>query len=121
MSYEITGVLIQRGETEIKGESFKVREFGIKTAEGQYEQFIKFQCVQDRTAIVDGLNKGDEIKVHFDLRGRMYGDDNKIFTNLNAWRVEKVDANAAPDPVAQAAAPAKKEEPTAEASSDLPF
>lgn len=124
MSFEITGTLIQRGQTETKGESFKVREFAIKTMNGQYENFVKFQCTQDRTSIVDGLNKGDEIKVHFDLRGRMYGDDSKIFTNLNAWRVESVSANApkpAPANDAPADLPKAAPEPVAEESDSLPF
>ncbi len=54
---------------------------------------VKFQCVQDRTSIVDNVNEGDQIKVHFDLRGREW--QGKYFTNLNAWRVEAV-SNEAP-------------------------
>ncbi len=81
---------------------------------------------KDRTAIIDDLNEGDEIKVHFDLRGRQWQE--KYFTNLNAWRVEKVSTNTAP-PVAPAAADSfndfptasTTDEPTAEASDDLPF
>jgi len=123
MSFEIIGILIQRGNTETKGEAFRVRDFAIKTVEGNYEQFVKFQCVQDRTAIVDGLKKGDEIKVFFDIRGRMYGDDEKIYTNLNAWKVEKVgeiqpEAKPAARPVAK---PAAQAEPAGDKFDDLPF
>jgi single-strand DNA-binding protein len=121
MSYEITGTLLTRSETETKGESFRVRTFGIKVSDGgQYENFASFQLTQDRCAIIDDLQKGDEIKVHFDLRGRQWQE--KIFTNLNAWRVEKVSA-ASPDAVVASttATPAATPEPVAEASSDLPF
>ena len=47
--------------------SFQTREFVIST-EGTYPQFVKFQAVQDRTGIVDGLKEGEKIKVYFDLR-----------------------------------------------------
>jgi tRNA(Ile2) C34 agmatinyltransferase TiaS len=116
MSYEITGTLVKKYETETKGESFRVRDFVIKASDGgQYDNFVKFQTTQDRTAIIDGLTEGDEIKVHFDVRGRQYND--KYFTNLNAWRVEKVSAAA----YKPEASPAPAAEPAAEASKDLPF
>lgn len=88
MSYEITGTLVKKYETETKGESFRVRDFVIKANDGgQYDNFVKFQTTQDRTALIDDYNEGDEIKVHFDLRGRQWQE--QFFTNLNAWRVEK--------------------------------
>lgn len=124
MSFEITGTLVKKYETETKGESFRVRDFVIKANDGgQYDNFVKFQTTQDRTALIEDYAEGDEIKVHFDLRGRQWQD--KYFTNLNAWRVEKVGGAAAP------AAPqndfndfptaSTTDEPTAEASDDLPF
>ncbi len=124
MSFEITGTLVKKYETETKGESFRVRDFVIKANDGgQYDNFVKFQTTQDRTAIIDDYNEGDEIKVHFDLRGRQWQE--KYFTNLNAWRVEKMNAAAPAAPAADGfsdfptASPA--DEPTAEASDDLPF
>lgn len=89
MSFEITGVLVKKYETETRGESFLTRDFVIKVNDGgKYDNFVKFQTTQDRTAIIDNHNEGDEIKVHFDLRGRQWQE--KYFTNLNAWRVESV-------------------------------
>lgn len=123
MSFDITGTLVKKYETETKGESFRVRDFVIKANDGgQYDNFVKFQCTQDRTAIVDDINEGDEIKVHFDLRGRQWQD--KYFTNLNAWRVENL---AGSSPAAKTGGPnfdelpAAGSEPAAEASDDLPF
>lgn len=120
MSYEITGTLITRSETETKGESFRVRTFGIKVQDtSQYENFASFQLTQDRCSLIDNLNKGDEVKVYFDVRGRQWQD--KIFTNLNAWRVEVLDSSApAPQPKATSQ-PEKLEPETEEASEELPF
>ena len=126
MSYEITGTLVKKYETETKGESFRVRDFVIKANDGgQYDNFVKFQTTQDRTAIVDDLNEGDEIKVHFDLRGRQWQD--KYFTNLNAWRVESLSQGNAPSPSnggsdsAPSGFPTASDAPTVEADDDLPF
>jgi len=96
MSYEIEGTLHKVFDTESKSETFQVRDFVIKT-EGQYPQFIKFQCSQDRCGIIDSHKEGEQIKVYFDLRGREWNE--KFFTNLNAWRVEK------PNSQPQSAAP----------------
>lgn len=126
MSFEITGTLVKKYETETKGESFRVRDFVIKANDGgQYDNFVKFQTTQDRTSIIDDLNEGDEIKVHFDLRGRQWQD--KYFTNLNAWRVEAMGANNAPSGGDSSASsgpgdfPSANDEPVVEADDDLPF
>ena len=124
MSFEITGTLEKKYETETKGESFRVRDFVIKANDGgQYDNFVKFQCTQDRTAIIDQFNEGDEIKVHFDLRGRQWQD--KYFTNLNAWRVEAMaggsDAPAAASDDAPGDFPSANDAPMVEADDDLPF
>ncbi len=123
MSFEITGKLVKKYETETKGESFRVRDFVISTQDGQYENFVKFQTTQDRTSIIDDMNEGDEIKVHFDLRGRQWQD--KYFTNLNAWRVEAATANNAPASAPSSGAPndfpTASNEPAIEADDDLPF
>lgn len=87
MSFDITGKLIKKYDTEQKSERFSVRDFVIEVVDGQYPQFIKFQCTNDRTNIIDDYNEGDMVKVHFDLRGREW--QGKYFTNLNAWRTEK--------------------------------
>lgn len=86
MSYEVDGILHKVFDTENKTQTFQAREFVIKT-EGQYTQYIKFQLTQDRCAAIDGHNEGDAIKVFFDLRGREWNE--KYFTNLNAWKIEK--------------------------------
>lgn len=125
MSFEITGTLVKKYETETKGESFRVRDFVIKANDGgQYDNFVKFQTTQDRTSIVDDINEGDEIKVHFDLRGRQWQD--KYFTNLNAWRVENLSKASDASPAASGAEefsdfPTANDAPAVEAEDDLPF
>lgn len=89
MNFEIEGNLHKIYEVESKSASFQTREF-VLTTDGQYPQYVKFQAVQDRTAIMDGYKEGDRVKVFFDLRGREW--QGKYFTNLNAWKMERVTA-----------------------------
>jgi hypothetical protein len=96
MSYELTGKLLIKFDTTQRTETFKTREFVVEKSEDingkLITNFIKFQCVQDRTGIVDRVNAGDEIKVHFNIRGSKWEKDGKVsyFNNLDAWRIEQV-------------------------------
>lgn len=96
MSYELTGKLIAKFDVAQRSETFKVREFVVEKTEEingkSISNFIKFQCVQDRTNIVDRVNIGDEIKVYFNLKGTRWEKDGKVsyFTNLDAWRIEQI-------------------------------
>ncbi len=123
MSYEIKGTLYRVFPTESKTDSFQAREFVITTKDNSYTNFIKFQLTQDRCSLIDSFKPEDEIKVHFDLRGREWQD--KYFTNLNAWRIEA----AADAPAPNASETTDVPMPTEESSDflaedfgdDLPF
>ncbi len=125
MSFEIVGKLYKKFNTENKTQTFRAREFVIEIADGNYPQMIKFQLVQDRCDILDAYQEGDEIKVFFDLRGREWNE--KFFTNLNAWRIEKTSDAQPQAPSAPAAAdapfPDASEEPSQQVieDDDLPF
>ena len=94
MSFEVEGRLHRVFPTESRSEKFQTREFVLEVADGNYPQLIKFQAVQDRCSMLDRFNEGDQVKVSFDLRGREW--QGKYFTNLNAWRLGKPQASAAP-------------------------
>jgi hypothetical protein len=102
MSFEIVGKLYKKFATESKSERFQTRDFVLEIADGNFPQLIKFQLVQERCQLLDNYNEGDEIKVHFDLRGREW--QGKYLTNLNCWRLELPNGNAA-QPVSQTSAP----------------
>ncbi|HEX6914357.1 MAG TPA: DUF3127 domain-containing protein [Chitinophagaceae bacterium] len=96
MSYELTGRLVAKSDTVQRTETFRTREFVIEKSEDiggrTITNYIKFQCVQDKTALPDRFNIGDEVKVMFNIKGTKYnrdGRDNYI-TNLDAWRMETV-------------------------------
>jgi len=96
MSYELTGKLVAKFDTVQRTETFKTREFAVEKTDDiggrTVTNYVKFQSVQDKTAIIDKVNIGDEIKVHFNIKGSKWEKDGKVnyITNLDAWRVEQV-------------------------------
>lgn len=96
MAFEIQGKLVAVYNTVQRSESFKTREFVIETSEEgngrTFISYVKFQCTQDRTSMCDKLNIGDNIKVHFNLRGSKWSKDGRdnYITNLDAWRIENL-------------------------------
>jgi len=94
MSYEVTGKLVAKYDIIQRTETFKTREFVIEKSDdigGRIiNNYIKFQCLQDKTALPDKFNIGDEVKVSFNLKGTKWSKDGRenYITNLDAWRIE---------------------------------
>ena len=125
MSYEITGKLVAKFNIVQRTETFKTREFVIEKSEDingrTITNYVKFQCVQDKTAMPDRFNLGDDVKVMFNIKGTKWvkeGKENYI-TNLDAWRIEtlKLGAEAGNDTPPNFVPDA----PPMDAVDDLPF
>ena len=114
MEFKISGKLKLLFEAQSWDSGFSKREFVITTQE-QYPQDVKFECIKDKISMLEGLNPGDELTVSFNVRGNEY--NGRYFVNLQAWRIEKGAAAAAPAPEA----PDTTLEPMAEGEDDLPF
>lgn len=96
MSYELIGKLAAKFNIVQRTETFKTREFVIEKSEDingrTITNYIKFQCVQDKTALPDRFSIGDDVKVFFNIKGTKWVKDGKenYITNLDAWRMEAV-------------------------------
>lgn len=91
--YKITGTIKVMNPTVQVSEKFSKREFVLTENLSQYPQDILFQAVQDRCALLDGINVGEQVEVSFNLRGREWTSPQgevKFFNSLDAWRIEKV-------------------------------
>ena len=99
MSFEVTGKLVAKYDTVQRTETFRTREFVIEKNEefnGRIiSNYIKFQCVQERTTMPDRFNLGDEVKVSFNIKGTKWMKDGRenYITNLDAWRMETLQLN----------------------------
>lgn len=88
---DITGILKLKSEAQQVSDKFRKREFVLTDNSSQYPQHISFQLTQDKCSLLDQYNVGDEIKVHFNLRGREWTSPKgeiKYFNTLEAWRIE---------------------------------
>lgn len=81
---EVSGKVKVLMDTQTFASGFAKREFVITTQE-QYPQDVKFECIKDKISMLDALQPGMDVTVHFNLRGNEY--QGKYFVNLQAWRV----------------------------------
>ena len=113
---KLTGRLHKIFPTNQVSDSFKKRDFVIET-EGEYKQMVKFELTQATCDKINSYKEGDQITVHFNVKGREWTNKNNevvYFVSLNAWRIE-LDGNTV-------AAPVTSEMPADDSSADeLPF
>jgi hypothetical protein len=127
MSFEVTGKFVAKFNIVQRTESFKTREFVIEKTDDingrSISNYIKFQCVQDKTALPDRFNIGDDVKVFFNIRGTKWVKDGKenYITNLDAWRMEQVKLGQPGNDTAQSQAPASFSTGSSDVVDDLPF
>lgn len=95
---EIKGKVHEIGATQQVSETFKKRDLIIEFAENPtYPEYIRFEALQDKTALMDSLKVGDQVEVFFNLRGRPWTDKTgktSYFNSLVVWRINAVAANA---------------------------
>ncbi len=84
-SYDMEGTVKLIEELKTFPSGFSKREFVLTTDGERFPQEIKFECVKDRTSLLDKISEGQKIKVSFDVQGREY--NGRYFVNLNAWKI----------------------------------
>lgn len=118
---EVIGKIKLIGETETFGSNgFQKRDIVVTTDE-QYPQMISIQFVQDKCAILDSYQVGQDVKIQINLRGREWiNPEGKAvyFNTIQGWRIENVTQASNIPPVEQF-------QPTPDLNdnepSDLPF
>jgi single-strand DNA-binding protein len=130
MSFTINGQIVAKYDTQVVSEKFRKREFAIEIKDGSnYTNYAKLQLTQTKCELLDAHNVGDDVKVSFDVKGSKYEKNGttSYFTNLDAWRIEKLGAeNNALGNNIQQAPPSFSEAPPAFSpnesfTDDLPF
>lgn len=125
MNFELSGRLIEKFETRKVSDSFKKREFVVEKKPDnpnlEFSDYIKFQLTQDRCSLIDEFKLNDEIRVFFNIRGNRWEKEGKVnyFTNLDVWKIEKMQSDKSATPPEPAGADDIPEPP--EEFDDLPF
>jgi hypothetical protein len=107
-SFNLTGTLIAKSETQQVSDKFKKREFVLMTVENvngtEYPNPLKMQAVQAKCDVLDKYAIGSQVSVHFNVKGNSYTDKKdgttKYIVNLDMWKIEPVAAQQAPQQVA---------------------
>lgn len=85
MAYELTGKIKLINDVQTFESGFTKREFVVTEEDDKYPQDILFECLKDKTKLLDEFKVGQTVTVRFDIRGREYSG--RYFNNLQAWRI----------------------------------
>jgi len=89
---KITGTVEAVYGTVQVTEKFKRRQFVLTYWNNpEHVEYITFECHQERCALLDGINKGDKVTVSFNLKGRMWKNEDgvqKYINTIQAWNIE---------------------------------
>lgn len=92
-NYTVKGRLYAVGNIVTVGQNaMQKRDIVLEVVENpQYPDYLTFDLIKDNVNLVNGLQLGQEIEVHFNLRGRAYQDkqthQTKFMNNLGAWKI----------------------------------
>jgi hypothetical protein len=121
---EIKGKVHEIGALQQVSETFKKRDLIIEYAENPtYPEYIRFEALQDKTALFDSLKVGDDVEVSFNLRGRPWTDKTgktSYFNSMVVWRINALSGGAAGGSTPDYAPPVDLSNKPGE-DDDLPF
>ncbi len=126
---DIKGKLVEIFDTTRVSDKFQKREFAVEYVENpSYPEYIKFELIQDKCALLDQFHVGQEVQIHFNLKGRKWTDPQgsvKYFNSLQAWKIGAVGASEQSTPTPSADNYGEQKEPewlsAQQDPDDLPF
>lgn len=125
---DIKAKLVEIFDTARVSDKFQKREFVVEYAENpSYPEYIKFELIQDKCSLLDQYSVGQEVQVHFNLKGRKWTDPQgtvKYFNSLQAWKIAAAGASEQPAPAPPADNYGEQSEPewlSSQNTDDLPF
>ena len=94
-SITIKGTVETVLELETFPSGFSKRVLVILTGD-KYPQTIPVEFVKDKTEVLTGLVKGQEVTASVNLRGSEY--NGKYYANIQGWKLDKGEVKAEPKP-----------------------
>jgi hypothetical protein len=109
MKYEFVGTVTEVLPTqEFGSKGFKKREFRVREkSDSQWPNIVPFVLVKDKCSMADSISEGAEVKVHFNLSGRIWdkqdGSPTRCFCENQCWKIDilqqgKPDVPDVPEP-----------------------
>lgn len=91
MSYSTKGKVISIQDPIQVTEKFMKRTVILSVIEGTYEQKPSFEFTQDKCDLLNSVEEGQELTVHWNLNGREWispSGETKHFNTLNGWKID---------------------------------
>ena len=94
MKYEFTGTVTEVLPTQTFGsKGFQKREFRVKEdGDGKYPNIVPFILMKDKCSLADSLTEGAQVKVHFNISGRLWSKDDssptRCFCENQCWKID---------------------------------
>lgn len=108
-TYEMIGKIKVMFEPMTFASGFTKREF-VLTMEDDYPQDVKFVCVKEKCGLLDRVAVGERVKVAFRIRGNEYKE--RYYVDLQAFQIEKLDADGSSVAYDDAEPPSPPDDPT---------
>lgn len=89
----IEGKIIKIEDTQTFDSGFQKRVVVVEVG-GEYPQQIPLEFFKDKCSILDQYEIGQNVDVHFNLKGSEY--NGKYYVNLNAWKINKTEETKIP-------------------------
>ena len=86
----IKGKVIVKNETIKVSEKFSKRTFVVEEP-GDYPQLIEVELQQDKCSLIDSIQVGQVVEVHYNLRGRSWTNPQgevKYFNTIVVWKID---------------------------------
>lgn len=83
---EITGKVVVIGQTESVGQNGFTKRLVVVETNEQYPQKLPIDFVKDKTALLDHISVGQEVKVQINLRGSE--SNGRWFSQIQGWKIE---------------------------------
>jgi single-strand DNA-binding protein len=116
---QIRGTVETCLDLETFASGFTKRVLVINTG-GDYPQMVPVEFVKDKTELLTGLRKGQEVTAHVNIRGNEY--NGKYYANIQGWKLDKGDGGQAAPKQESKPAPAKDDGWAKEdAEDEIPF
>lgn len=98
-AYIFGGKIHSIGETQEVKEGFQKREVTVNQTTfsqmngKEYNEFVKFELVNDNCSAVDNFKIGDFVNIKFNLKGNLWADKKAkkpetAIVTLQAWKIE---------------------------------
>lgn len=127
MANELKGKVHEVGPVQQVSADFTKRDLIVlDDSNPTYPEYIRFETIKDKTKLLDELRPGDEVTVHYNVKGRPWTNKEGVtsyFNSLVAWKIDINKTTAGQSQAQQqqttfAPPPASKPE---DLEDDLPF